>query len=245
VRGARDVRECDQIPCVSQACLRRKCGESAKGGTAAAGRLALGQCGSGRESECKKKSSLRVEQIDIWTIMASGRGNFIASSASIVAPEVATALKKEREEKAASASVVSIQDVEDTDDKETKAELARLRAEHNAQIATDAAQAVAQRLEFIRRHTDLLLHFSSKTPTAASKSGFTGGRKSAGRMSEKEEVWLLTICFVPDVMLTLYRMRSLCLLLKTMFQTTSNIKGFKSSLALSSMESCESTSLKV
>ena len=122
-------------------------------------------------------------------IMASGRGNFIASSASIVAPEVATALKKEREQKYASASVVSIQDVEDTDDKETKAELARLRAEHNAQIATDAAQAVSQRLEFIRRHTDLLLHFSSKAPTASSKSGgFAGGRKGVGRMSEKEEV---------------------------------------------------------
>ena len=125
---------------------------------------------------------------DVQTLMSSGRGNFIASSASIVAPEVATALKKEREEKAASASVVSIQDVEDTDDKETKAELARLRAEHNAQIATDAKQAVTQRLEFIRRHTDLLLHFSSKAPTAASKSGFSGGRKGAGRMSEKEEV---------------------------------------------------------
>ena len=121
--------------------------------------------------------------------MASGRGNFIASSASIIATDVAVALKKEREEKAASASVVSIQDVEDTDDKETKAELARLRAEHNSQIATDAAQAVSQRLEFIRRHTDLLLHFSSKAPTASSKSGFSGGgRKGAGRMSEKEEV---------------------------------------------------------
>jgi hypothetical protein len=127
--------------------------------------------------------------------MASGRGNFIASSASIVAADVAVALKKEREEKAASASVVSIQDVEDTDDKETKAELARLRAEHNAQIATDAAQAVSQRLEFIRRHTDLLLHFSSKAPTASSKSGFSGGRKGAGRMSEKEEVCALRFFF--------------------------------------------------
>ncbi len=125
--------------------------------------------------------------------MASGRGNFIASSASIIATDVAVALKKEREEKAASASVVSIQDVEDTDDKETKAELARLRAEHNSQIATDAAQAVSQRLEFIRRHTDLLLHFSSKAPTASSKSGFSGGRKGAGRMSEKEEVVFLRI----------------------------------------------------
>ena len=129
--------------------------------------------------------------------MASGRGNFIASSASILAPEVSIALKKERDEKAASASVVSIQDVDDTDDKETKAELARLRAEHNSQIATDAAQAVAQRLEFIRRHTDLLLHFSSKAPTASSKSGFSGGRKGAGRMSEKEEVSLPSI-FPPN-----------------------------------------------
>ena len=198
-------------------------------------------------SECKSKlpTLLYYLCINVPLQVSSQRSTLRRSQQRGQRPEVATALKKEREEKAASASVVSIQDVEDTDDKETKAELARLRAEHNAQIATDAAQAVAQRLEFIRRHTDLLLHFSSKTPTAASKSGFTGGRKSAGRMSEKEEVWLLTICFVPDVMLTLYRMRSLCLLLKTMFQTTSNIKGFKSSLALSSMESCESTSLKV
>ena len=133
--------------------------------------------------------------------MASGRGNFIASSASILAPEVATAQKKEREERAASASVVSIQDVEDTDDKETKAELARLRAEHNAQIATDAAQAVAQRLEFIRRHTDLLLHFSTKEPSGSSKSGFSSssGRKGAGRMSEKEEVFVFSCCFLNAV----------------------------------------------
>jgi hypothetical protein len=164
--------------------------------------------------------------------MASGRGNFIASSASILAPEVSIALKKERDEKAASASVVSIQDVDDTDDKETKAELARLRAEHNSQIATDAAQAVAQRLEFIRRHTDLLLHFSSKAPTAASKSGFSGGRKSAGRMSEKEEVCAASISS-PNSMLTFCRTKNLCRQPKLTFPTTSSIKGFRSSPASS------------